>query len=220
MAGFKAHMAFGMLTGAAWTAVAIALSLITLWIAPIVFFAGFIGAFLPDLDSDTGKPLRILLLCTGAAGAAMAGLYLLETGQTELKLFAVYTIGAFLFVYFILGGIFKKLTHHRGIFHSIPAAILAMLATLTILNNFDLDAPMKMATSLAVGIGYLSHLILDEINSVVNLKGIPFVPNKASGSALKFYSNNHLVTLGVYFLVIFLGYSSFGLITDFFDAIF
>jgi hypothetical protein len=193
MAGFKAHMAFGMLTGAAWAAVAIALSLITLWIAPIVFFAGFIGAFLPDLDSDTGKPLRILLLCTGAAGAAMAGLYLLETGQTELKLFAVYTI---------------------------PAAILAMLVTLTILNNFDLDAPMKMATSLAVGIGYLSHLILDELNSVVNLKGIPFVPNKASGSALKFYSNNHIVTLGVYFLVIFLGYSSFGLITDFFDAIF
>ena len=59
MAGFKAHMAFGMLTGAAWAAVAIALSLVTFWIAPIVFFAGFIGAFLPDLDSDTGKPLRI-----------------------------------------------------------------------------------------------------------------------------------------------------------------
>jgi hypothetical protein len=103
---------------------------------------------------------------------------------------------------------------------SLFAAILAMLVTLTILNNFDLDAPMKMATSLAVGIGYLSHLILDELNSVVNLKGIPFVPNKASGSALKFYSNNHIVTLGVYFLVVFLGYSSFGLITDFFDAIF
>ncbi len=59
MAGFKAHMAFGMLTGAVWTAVAIGLSLITYWVAPVVFVAGFIGAFLPDLDSDTGKPLRI-----------------------------------------------------------------------------------------------------------------------------------------------------------------
>ena len=102
MAGFKAHMAFGMLTSAVWTTVTIALSLITFWIAPVVFIAGFIGAFLPDLDSDSGRPLRILLLCTGASGSAIAGLYLMETGQTDLKLFAIYTIGAFLFIYFIL----------------------------------------------------------------------------------------------------------------------
>ena len=220
MAGFKAHMAFGILTGAAWAAVVIGLSLITFWVAPVVFFAGFIGAFLPDLDSDPDKPLRILLLCTGAAGAVMAGLYLSDIGQTDPKVYLIYAIGAFLFVYFILGGIFKKLTHHRGIFHSIPATVLAALVTLTIMNNFNLDPQMKMAISLAVGIGYSSHLILDELNSIVNLNGIPFIPNKSSGSALKLYSNNHIVTVSVYIMVIFLGYINIELITDFYKAIF
>ena len=77
-----------------------------------------------------------------------------------------------------------------------------------------------MAISLAVGIGYLSHLILDELNSVVNLKGIPFVPNKSSGSALKMYSNNRIVTLFVYISVIFLGYYNFENINSFFSVIF
>ena len=88
------------------------------------------------------------------------------------------------------------------------------------MNNFNLDSQLKMATSLAVGIGYSSHLILDELNSIVNLNGIPFIPNKSSGSALKLYSNNHIVTVSVYIMVIFLGYINIELITDFYKAIF
>ena len=39
--------------------------------------------------------------------------------------------------------------------------------------------------SSALGVGYLSHLILDEMNSFINLSGIPFVPKKSLGTALK-----------------------------------
>ncbi len=220
MAGFKAHMAFGMLAGFSWTVFSLFLALISFWFAPIVFIAGLFGSFLPDLDSDTGKPVKILLISSGLFCAVIAGVYLYEINETDIKLFILYTLGAFLFVYFVLGGIFKKLTHHRGIFHSIPAALLSSLLILAILNNFNLALTTKMAISLAVGIGYLSHLILDELNSVVNLKGIPFVPNKSSGSALKMYSNNRIVTLFVYISVIFLGYYNFENINSFFSVIF
>ena len=75
-------------------------------------------------------------------------------------------------------------------FHSIPAAVLSFLITLTILsfciNLFD----RRLILSLSVGIGYLCHLILDELNSVVNLEGIPIIPNKSLGTALKFFSKN------------------------------
>jgi len=66
------------------------------------------------------------------------------------------------------------------------------------LNLIDLDLNIKMMVSLGVGLGYLCHLILDELNSAVNLGGIPFIPNKSIGTALKLYSKNWKLSLGVY----------------------
>ena len=94
----------------------------------------------------------------------------------------------------------EKLTHHRGIFHSLPAVLLSVLLTLTLMDYFVMDTKVKMTISFAVGIGYLCHLILDEINSIVNLEGIPFIPKKSIGTALKFYSKDWKITVGVYLL--------------------
>ena len=81
-----------------------------------------------------------------------------------------------------------KITVHRGMFHSIPAAVLSSLITLSILNIYIDSVDLKLLFSISVGIGYLCHLVLDELNSAVNLGGMPFVPNKSLGSALKFVS--------------------------------
>ena len=120
-----------------------------------------------------------------------------------------------LFIYYGIGGILKKLTHHRGIFHSIPAVILVTLISLTILNQFELDTNIKIALSLGVGRGYLCHLILDELNSVVNLGGIPFIPNKSIGTALKLYSKNWKISLVVYASVGWLLFQNWGNIMNF-----
>ena len=118
----------------------------------------------------------------------------------------LYAILCGLFIYFIVGGVFKKITNHRGIFHSIPAAILSGLIALSLFNLFIVDLELKIILSLAIGIGYLCHLVLDEMNSIVNLEGTPFVPNKALGSALKLYSKNWIPTIVVYILIAFLVY--------------
>ena len=198
MAGYKAHMAFGMVTATGWTFIVIMLSLVSVWFLPLIFVATVVGAFLPDLDSDTSAPLKILLVIFSVLGSAVAGWIVFN--QEDSSWLRLGGISAFsgLFIYYGIGGIFKKLTHHRGIFHSIPAVLLSALLTLTLLNQIDLDVNIKIIISLSVGFGYLCHLILDELNSTVNLGGIPFIPNKSIGTAVKLYSKNWKISLGVY----------------------
>ena len=198
MAGYKAHMAVGMVTAAGWTFIVVMLSLVSVWFIPIIFVATVVGAFLPDLDSDTSAPLKILLVIFSVLGSAVAGWIVFN--QEDSSWLRLGGISAFsgLFIYYGIGGIFKRLTHHRGIFHSIPAVLLSALLTLTLLNQIELDVNIKIIISLSVGFGYLCHLILDELNSAVNLGGIPFIPNKSIGTALKLYSKNWKISLGVY----------------------
>ena len=198
MAGYKAHMAFGMVTAAGWTFIVVMLSLVSVWFIPIIFIATVVGAFLPDLDSDTSAPLKILLIIFSVLGSGVAGWIVFNQEDSSWLRLGGMSAFSGLFIYYGIGGIFKKLTNHRGIFHSIPAVLLSALLTLTLLNQIDLDVNIKIIISLGVGLGYLCHLILDELNSTVNLGGIPFIPNKSIGTAVKLYSKNWKISLGVY----------------------
>ena len=76
MASFKAHMAFGIFTAFGWTFLLFTLSLISIWLMPLVVFLTIIGSFLPDLDSDTGLPLKILLTIFSILVSCFVGLFL------------------------------------------------------------------------------------------------------------------------------------------------
>gem|GEM_PF-1642874 len=57
MASFKAHISFGVATAVALSIAVIALA----WTpVPLVFIMTIVGSMLPDIDSDTGKPVKIL----------------------------------------------------------------------------------------------------------------------------------------------------------------
>ena len=215
MAGYKAHMAFGMVTAAGWTFIVIMLSLVSVWFLPIIFIATVVGAFLPDLDSDTSAPLKILLVIFSVLGSAVAGWIVFNQEDSSWLRLAGISAFSGLFIYYGIGGIFKKLTNHRGIFHSIPAVLLSALLTLTLLNQIELDVNIKSIISLGVGLGYLCHLILDELNSTVNLGGIPFIPNKSIGPALKLYSKNWKISLGVYVITGWLLFQNWETIMNF-----
>ncbi len=215
MAGYKAHMAFGMVTALGWTVLAVMLFIVPPWFIPLIFIATILGAFLPDLDSDTSVPLKILLVSLSFAGAVVVGWMIIDYDNITLLKLGGYIIFSALFIYFGIGGIFKKLTRHRGIFHSIPAGVLAILLTLLLLNQFEMDLKLKIVMSLGVGMGYLCHLILDEINSVVNLGGIPFIPNKSSGTSIKLFSKNWRISLMVYVLIVWLIYQNWETVIKF-----
>jgi hypothetical protein len=64
----------------------------------------------------------------------------------------------------------------------------------------------NIALSLSVGLGFLSHLALDELNSAVNFDGKSLGPKKSFGTALTLISPSALATTGAYVLLCVLVY--------------
>ena len=119
-----------------------------------------IAGILPDLDSDSGKPVREIF----AAAAAMAPLMLADRFRL-LGLDHEYIVLAGVLMYLIIrfgvSAIFKRYTVHRGMWHSIPACATTGLLTYLMVN----DHPENIRYFMTGGavLGFLVHLTLDEI---------------------------------------------------------
>ena len=86
-----------------------------------------------------------------------------------------------LFIRFGVGSWIKKITVHRGMIHSIPMAVLAGQLTFFAVTG-TLEERILKASALAIG--FLSHLILDEVYSV-DSTGAKLRLKKSFGTALK-----------------------------------
>jgi len=60
MSGFKTHMTGGILSGAGISLIGFFGKGLNLTQAIAIFIMGSVAGLLPDLDSDTGKPLTLL----------------------------------------------------------------------------------------------------------------------------------------------------------------
>lgn len=201
MASYRGHLTFAGLLGSGYGSLAL---LEGRWDwGPALIAAGLttLGGLLPDLDSDSGVPVRELF----GVWAAVTPILLFEnvknrcqqsTEQTLVVLSAVY-----LFIRYLLSYLFKHFTVHRGMFHSVPALLIAGLACYLIYPSDDVR--LRLFLSGAVMLGYLSHLVLDEIYSV-DFMGARLHLNKYAGSALKLFSKSWPATLGTYLLLAFL----------------
>ncbi len=166
-----------------------------------IFGAVLIGSFLPDLDIDEGVPFQILfgLMAAGFGGAVFFNFY--QDGIRDLKLLIGLPVLAFVIIRFVIGYVFKRFTRHRGMFHSVPAAVLAGVGACWVLNFLEIEQQLCVLAGFAIGVGYVGHLVLDEIYSTVNFHGLAFRPKKSLGSALKFTSSSRLATVAVYLIL-------------------
>ena len=202
MANFKTHISTGAVIGFLFMLVVIVFSWVSnLWIALLLFFLSSIASFLPDIDSDTGKPIRIVFAFYAFTFGGLTAYFAYKYKQ-NIEVVLVSPIITASIIWFPLARLFKKITVHRGIFHSTPAGLLSFFITLFLVNLTNISNPLdKLLIASAVGIGYFSHLILDEIYSTNILKG-SFRPKKSLGTALKFRSKNTFVNVITYLLLI------------------
>jgi hypothetical protein len=206
MAGYKAHLATGMFIGLTSGIGFVLFVVVPAVYAPLIFLAVVIGSFLPDLDSDSGIPVRILFLGLGIIISTSVGYYLFNTVEATVYAIILGCIVTFVFINIGLKHLFKKITTHRGIFHSLVAVIITILFLNTVFLAIGLDIFDSLLFSVAVGIGYLGHLVLDESNSIVNLSGIPFIPKKSLGTALKISTSSARMNIMIILLVTVLIY--------------
>lgn len=199
VADFKTHIATSSAVGLGYGAL-----IHTEWQIPLTTsiisgaLCGLAG-MLPDMDSDTGNAQREIMTFT----AAIMPMLMIErfalVGLTPEQM-AIATACVYIIVRFGFGEILRRYTVHRGMFHSIPAAVIAGLVT-SIVCSCDIFV-LKLVKAVAVSLGYLVHLILDEVWSVdarrVRLK-------KSFGTALKMFSPRWFPNVFTYGLLLFVG---------------
>lgn len=187
MAGFKTHFSTSSLVGVGYGVAGHFLGM------PLgdCILAGTLCSFcgiLPDLDSDSGVPVRETFAFLSAVVPMMLMQRLGDSGISPHSLIVV-GIVAYLFMRFGVSKAFKRYTVHRGMWHSIPAAAIVGLAVY-LLSYADSATPAIFNAAAAV-LGFLTHLVLDEIWSIEVKKGRMRI-KKSFGTALKFWSRRSL----------------------------
>jgi membrane-bound metal-dependent hydrolase YbcI (DUF457 family) len=199
MAAFREHVTFSTVLGFGY-----AVGLKSLGAEPshAVLAGGLCGlaGMLPDLDSDSGKPVRELFGLL-AAVAALVCFHRLGDGDRELRM--LLAAGVYLMVRFGLAFLVKRLTEHRGMFHSLPAAVIAGLATFLVFDDGDLMHSLGLAGG--VFLGFLSHLVLDELYAV-DFRGMKVKVNQFGGTAIKLFSKSVPATVTCWALLLALSY--------------
>ncbi len=192
MADFKTHITTSTIVGFAYGG--IAYTQFGLPADQCLLAAGLcsVSGMLPDLDSDSGVPLRESL----SFAAAVIPMLLIDRFRSmdmSLDAMVLATAGIYLFVRFIFGKALRAYTVHRGMFHSIPAVVIFAEVAFLICGSDDLQR--RLFLSSAVTAGVLTHLVLDEIWSI-DLKR--FRLKSSSGTALKLFGNRLWPNISAY----------------------
>jgi hypothetical protein len=204
VAGFKAHFSTAAVVGGVVATSLLSAGLIDSDALLLCFGAALLGGLLPDIDSDSSTILTVSFSIFALIFSFLVQFSLVGKLST-LELLLVW-LGAFIFFKLVLFELFIRLTVHRGIFHSIPAAFLSLFFFTLILKNFtNLPNPTIWLVSSFIFLGFIIHLLLDELTSLNLLSGNGV--KQSFGTALKLFSSNlpitallYLVTVGFYLL--------------------
>ena len=197
MAGFRMHIGTSTVCGIAYGGVAVKMLGHSPETALLAAGVTAIGGMLPDLDSDSGVPVRELSAFAAAAIPMLALPRLENSGISTEGMFAVMGATYFL-IRFGLAWFVRMISVHRGMFHSVPAMLISGLAVYLAYGSPLMSVRLLLAAG--VMIGFFSHLLLDEIYAV-DFNGIRIKLNNFAGSAIKFVSPSVLATTVCYLIL-------------------
>ena len=188
MAGFKTHITVSTTLGIGYGAGAWFLFDVPGPTCTLAAGLCSVSGMLPDIDSDSGVPFRESM----AFAAAVIPMMMIDRFEqfgwmTETMVLVGGLI--YLAIRFGLASLLRRYTVHRGMFHSIPAAIIAAQVAFLVCSCDDLA--LRYYKSAAVLIGFMSHLLLDELYSIEWHRG-RFRLKKSFGTAIKFWGHRSL----------------------------
>jgi hypothetical protein len=183
MANFNTHFIVSAGASAVVSGTLLSMGVIAPSQAIMGFAIGTFGGLMPDIDSDNSKAIGIGFTVL----SLLITILLIFLNSSTYSLVEMLIMGAIVFSTIRLGviDIFRKISKHRGMFHSIPVALIWGLVT-TILTHhfFDLNSLVSWVYGFMMSFGYIVHLLLDELYSV-DLGNRRM--KKSSGTAFKFY---------------------------------
>jgi membrane-bound metal-dependent hydrolase YbcI (DUF457 family) len=194
MAGFKTHLTVSSLAGVGYGAAAHFMYGVPA--STCILAGGLCGVsgMLPDVDSGPGRPLRESM----AFAAAVVPMMMIDRlEQLGLSQEMMILVGALIYVAvrFGVAELLRRYTIHRGMFHSLPAALIA--GELAFLLTSGDDLRLRVYKAGGVVLGYVSHLVLDELYSFEFHRGRMQL-KRSFGTALKVFSHSWWPNLSTY----------------------
>ena len=160
-----------------------------------------VSGMLPDLDSDSGIPLREAVAFSSAFIPMLMVDRLSRVGLSH-EMMLVVTGGIYLFLRFGIAEFFRRYTVHRGMWHSIPAALIAAIFVFLVSSSENVN--LRLFKTVAVFIGFMSHILLDEPWSVEYRRG-RYTFKHTFGTALKWWGPMRISNVMTYALLIGVG---------------
>lgn len=193
MANFRTHVTTSTVLGCGYAAAG-AMAGVPIETSLVAGGLCGVSGMLPDIDSDSGIPLRESM----SFMAAVVPMLLVDRLQTlglSYDGMVLCASGIYFFIRFGVARLIARFTVHRGMFHSIPAALI--FSGLAFMMCGCLDLRLRYFKAGGVFLGFMSHLILDEIYSVEWKRGRWNLKSSA-GTAVKFWGDNGWANLSCY----------------------
>ncbi len=196
MANFTTHIAVGTVVSGALATITLGANVINHGSLVAVTMAGVVGSILPDIDLKESRPSRALFAGLGIF-FSFAVLFCASPSYSLVELWILW-LGTLVGVRYGVHAVFHRIAVHRGVWHSLLAAVFCGLLT-SLVFKYILGTPDGIAWLGAafLVVGYVTHLILDELYSV----DVMDTRIKASfGTALKLVDYNqwrHSIAMAV-----------------------
>jgi hypothetical protein len=188
MANFNTHLSIATAASLGAAVVAVNVHLIATADMAWLIFLGILGGLLPDIDASNSRPVKLLFTVLALMGGAGA-LQIFKDHYQPYPL-SVIVASTYLLIRYVVFTLFNRLTVHRGVFHSVLAAVFfALLMTCISYHFLHWRILQAWLNGLFIALGFIVHLLLDEIFSV----DLSNARMKASfGTALKLFSHSNM----------------------------
>lgn len=203
MADYKTHITTSGLLGVGYGAAATWAFGFTPVEGALAGFLTGVAGMLPDLDSESGRPVREIFGVVAALAPVVMLKHLQHWGGNPEGTMLLAVV-LYITIRYGAGMLLGMLAVHRGMFHSIPALLIAAELVFLAYKSDSIWVKLLMAGGIAVG--FASHLILDEIYSV-QWSGVRVTLKASAGSAFKFFGKDWSANLVAYGLLFTLSYA-------------
>ncbi len=198
MANFPQHLYYGLST----SAITSALGYFQFGLSRVetggAFIIGVLASLAPDLDHPASVPGSFLYSWLGVIIPLAIAPHLPYDGQFRLEHWIVLLASGYILIRHLAALLFAQLTVHRGMFHSIPAALICGEIVFLLFAHLP-NYPRIVISAIAL-VGYLTHLVADELYSV-DWKGDSLSLKRSSGTALDLGSIKQLSTWVTYLIL-------------------
>ncbi|SFJ32244.1 metal-dependent hydrolase [Planctomicrobium piriforme] len=184
MAAFREHITVSGMLGVGYGVAAMTLLGYSPAEAAVGGVLAGIGGMLPDLDIPTGRPGQEIFALTGSVAPLVLVGHILKWSKlpANTEVMILLMLGMYVTIRYGAAWLIDKISVHRGMFHSIPAMLIAAEAIYLIYPNPNVTVKLLMACGVALG--FFSHLLLDEVYSVGWSGPLPSL-KKSFGTAIK-----------------------------------